>query len=85
MDQVEATLKQLHEVRIVWGDVKTDNIIINQDVEAVLVDFGGGYTSEYIDPELQRTAQGDMIGLSHMRATLGLSKNSSGDTSEGLL
>ncbi|KAL6355460.1 hypothetical protein LRP88_11050 [Fusarium phalaenopsidis] len=72
IDQVEATLRRLHEVGIVWGDVKPDNVMIDVSDDAVLVDFGGGYTPEYIPHELQQTAQGDLIGLDHMRAAMGL-------------
>lgn len=72
IDQVEATLRRLHEVGIVWGDVKPDNVMIDASEDAVLVDFGGGYTPEYIPHELQQTAQGDLIGLDHMRAAMGV-------------
>ncbi|KAM6511302.1 hypothetical protein FALCPG4_016304 [Fusarium falciforme] len=61
IDQVEATLRRLHEVGIVWGDVKPDNAMIDVSEDAVLVDFGGGYTPEYIPHELQQTLQGDLI------------------------
>jgi hypothetical protein len=71
MSQIEATVRQLHRVGIVWGDVKPDNVMINADGDAVVVDFGGGYTPEYIKPELQNTAQGDLMGLEHTRVALG--------------
>ncbi|RSL52995.1 hypothetical protein CEP54_010638 [Fusarium duplospermum] len=70
--QVEATLRRLHEVGIVWGDVKPDNVMIDASEDTVLVDFGGGYTPEYIPHELQQTAQGDLIGLDHMKAAMGV-------------
>ena len=41
IDQVEATVRRLHELSIVWGDVKADNVIINEDEDAVVIDFGG--------------------------------------------
>ena len=71
MSKIEATVRQLHRVGIVWGDVKPDNVMINADGDAVVVDFGGGYTPEYIKPELQNTAQGDLMGLEHTRVALG--------------
>ncbi|RYP65499.1 hypothetical protein DL769_006300 [Monosporascus sp. CRB-8-3] len=70
--QVEATVKRLHQVGIVWGDVKPDNVIINAEGDAVVVDFGGGYTPEYIEPELQQTFHGDLIGLNQMAAEMGV-------------
>ncbi|KAM0431359.1 hypothetical protein ACHAPT_005335 [Fusarium lateritium] len=72
IDQVEATLRRLHEIDIIWGGVKRDNVMIDANEDAVLVDFGGGYTPEYIPRELHQTAQGDLIGLDHMRAALGI-------------
>ncbi|EQK98025.1 hypothetical protein G6O67_006396 [Ophiocordyceps sinensis] len=70
--QVESTLKRLHEVDIIWGDVKADNVMINKNGDAVLIDFGGGYTPAYIKQELQQTVQGDLIGLDHIKVALGL-------------
>ncbi|KAI0192770.1 hypothetical protein F4808DRAFT_363564 [Astrocystis sublimbata] len=72
MAQVESTVRQLHSSGIVWGDVKPDNVMIDTEGDAVVIDFGGGYTPEYIPPELQQTAQGDLVGLGHMREMLGL-------------
>lgn len=76
IDQVEATVRRLHELGIVWGDVKADNVIINEDEDAVVIDFGGGYTPDYIKPELQQTVQGDLLGLDHMRAVMGVGQSS---------
>lgn len=72
IDQIEATLGRLHEIGIVWGDAKPDNAMIDVSEDVVLVDFGGGYTPEYIPHELQQTAQGDLIGLDHIRAAMGV-------------
>ena len=65
-------MKRLHDCGILWGDVKPDNVIVNADEDAVVVDFGGGYTPEYIAPELQQTMQGDLVGLDHMAKTMGI-------------
>jgi len=70
--QVQTTVGRLHELGIVWGDVKPDNIMINAEEDAVVVDFGGGYTPEYIEPELQQTIQGDLVGLDHMAKVMGI-------------
>ncbi|KID73428.1 uncharacterized protein G6M90_00g062540 [Metarhizium brunneum] len=72
MRQVEATVKRLHQLGVVWGDAKPDNVIINAEGDAIVVDFGGGYTPGYIDKELQQTFQGDLIGLDQMAAEIGL-------------
>ncbi|KAM4058916.1 kinase [Hirsutella rhossiliensis] len=76
LSQIESTLKRLHEVDIIWGDVKADNVMVNTDGDAVLIDFGGGYIPEYVTQELQQTAQGDLIGLDHIKAALGLTDGS---------
>ncbi|KAK5996761.1 hypothetical protein PT974_02102 [Cladobotryum mycophilum] len=72
ISEVEVTLRRLHEVGIIWGAVTPENVIINQDGHAVIVDLGVGYTPEYIKPEDQQTVRGDMLGLEHMRTELGL-------------
>ena len=72
--QVQGTVGRLHELGIVWGDVKPDNVMINAEGDAVVVDFGGGYTPEYIEPELQQTLQGDLVALDHMAQVLGLKR-----------
>jgi hypothetical protein len=54
--------------------VKPDNVIINPHEDAVVVVFGGGYTPEYIPEERQQTAQGDLLGLDHMRAAMGVGR-----------
>lgn len=70
LGQVEATMRRLHEGGIVWGDVKPDNVMINGEGDAVVVDFGGGDSPQYIPMELQQTAQGDLMALDHMRAAI---------------
>jgi hypothetical protein len=35
--------------------------------DAILIDFGGGCTLQYIEPELQETEEGDLQGLKKMR------------------
>lgn len=70
--QLEVTVRQLHKVAIVWGDGKLDNVIINPAGDAVVIDFGEGYTPEYIEPELQQTPQGDLKTLEKITAGMGV-------------
>lgn len=66
-DQIETTLSRLHDVGIVWGDVKPDNVMVDKEGNAVVVDFGGGYSPDYVEPELEGTPKGDLMGLESMR------------------
>jgi serine/threonine protein kinase len=43
--QVEGALAYLHSKGIVWGDAKPDNILVRENRDLVLIDFGGGRTS----------------------------------------
>ncbi|KAK7408683.1 hypothetical protein QQX98_009151 [Neonectria punicea] len=72
MDQIETTMRRLHEAGVAWGDVKPDNIMINKDGDAVAVDFGGGYNPKYIDSKLYQTREGDLMALDHMRKEMGI-------------
>ncbi|KAK2611946.1 hypothetical protein QQS21_002052 [Conoideocrella luteorostrata] len=72
MCQVGAIVKRLHRLGVVWGNVKSDNVIINAAGYAVVVDFRGGHTPEYIGRELQQAARVDLMGLEQMAAEMGL-------------
>jgi hypothetical protein len=67
MDQIDETVKKLHEHGLVWGDVKPDNVMISPSGDAILIDFGGGSTPAYIDMEHQETMDGDAQGIKKMR------------------
>jgi serine/threonine protein kinase len=74
------TVKTLHSTNIIWGDVKADNVLIDHQQNAWLIDFGGGVTAGWVDPELEGTKKGDLQGLQRLREFLGLdsgSRNSS--------
>ncbi|OTB01704.1 hypothetical protein M426DRAFT_265610 [Hypoxylon sp. CI-4A] len=70
--QTEATMRLLHGNGIVWGDAKPDNVVINLAGDAVIIDFGGGYTPDYVEPELQQTFQGDILTLENMGVKMGV-------------
>ena len=70
IDQVDETVRQLHEKGIVWGNAMLANVTINPSGHAILTDFGGGYTLGYVDRELRETKEGDMQGLERMRSNL---------------
>jgi serine/threonine protein kinase len=57
VDQVTGTLTKLHEAGIAWGDAKPDNVLIDKNDDAWIIDFGGGYTQGFVEKE------GDLQGL----------------------
>ncbi|KAH8724866.1 hypothetical protein GQ44DRAFT_617233 [Phaeosphaeriaceae sp. PMI808] len=62
-NQITHILKSLHEVGIIWGDVKPDNVLIDVNKDAWIIDFGGGYTEGWVERKIAGTVQGDLQGL----------------------
>ncbi|KAI9147527.1 hypothetical protein HJFPF1_12553 [Paramyrothecium foliicola] len=61
--QIGETLACLHRSGIVWGDAKPDNVVIDQNQDAWLIDFGNSYTEGWVPRELAGTVEGDQVGL----------------------
>ncbi|KAF5718819.1 hypothetical protein FMUND_4986 [Fusarium mundagurra] len=61
--QIRQSIELLHQNGLVWGDGKPSNIIVDDKDDAWLVDFGGGYTSGWVDEELSDTKEGDEQAL----------------------
>ncbi|KAK0749404.1 hypothetical protein B0T18DRAFT_436944 [Schizothecium vesticola] len=66
-NQVEVAVSALHAAGIVWGDVKAENVLIDGDDNAWIIDFGGGYTRGWVDEKIAGTVQGDVTGLAKLR------------------
>lgn len=66
--QITECVTQRHAAGVVWGDVKPANVLIDNNDDAWIVDFGGGYTKGWVDRDLAGTVQGDEQGL---RKTIG--------------
>ncbi|OJJ65898.1 hypothetical protein ASPBRDRAFT_139214 [Aspergillus brasiliensis CBS 101740] len=62
-EQIATTVELLHEAGIVWGDVKTNNVLIDKNDDAWVIDFGGGYTQGWVDKKHRETMKGDEEGL----------------------
>ncbi|KAI1182283.1 hypothetical protein F5B17DRAFT_421070 [Nemania serpens] len=69
--QIKHTISQLHDLGIVWGDVKTDNVLIDDNDDAFVIDFGGGNTMGWVDQDKHGTVEGDMQGLDKILKLLG--------------
>ncbi|TQV92393.1 hypothetical protein V2A60_007085 [Cordyceps javanica] len=70
MQQLEDGVKALHAAGIVWGDVKSENVLIDRSNNAWITDFGGGYTRGWVDKELAGTVEGDLMGVAKIRQLL---------------
>ncbi|CAJ0546764.1 Ff.00g013910.m01.CDS01 [Fusarium sp. VM40] len=68
--QIRETIESLHKHGLVWGDGKSSNIIIDEQDDAWLIDFGGGSTQGWADEELAETKEGDEQALTKIAQLL---------------
>jgi serine/threonine protein kinase len=57
--QIQVTLRGLHNLGILRRNIKTDNVLINDDGDVVVLDFGGGNTIGWVDQDKYGTMEGD--------------------------
>jgi hypothetical protein len=62
-DQVYAMVRELHAHDLVWGDVNPTNIMIDEGMDAWIIDFGGMNNVEFVDEENRETIKGDWQGV----------------------
>ncbi|KAF4971004.1 hypothetical protein FSARC_2107 [Fusarium sarcochroum] len=62
--QIGETIWELHNIGVVWGNVNAANVVIDENEDAWLVGFGGGWTNGWVDKDKTSTEQGDNQGLS---------------------
>ncbi|ATY66940.1 kinase-like domain [Cordyceps militaris] len=55
---------------MIWGDVKAENVLIDESNNALVTDFGGGYTQGWVDKALAETIEGDAMGMAKIRKLL---------------
>ncbi|OAQ58145.1 kinase domain-containing protein [Pochonia chlamydosporia 170] len=61
--QIQQTVAGLHSLGIVWGDVKSDNVLIDNGNNAIVIDLEGGTTRGWIDHDVSGSIEGDLQGL----------------------
>ncbi|KAH6703024.1 hypothetical protein BKA61DRAFT_494016 [Leptodontidium sp. MPI-SDFR-AT-0119] len=58
--QIRKAVALLHEIDVVWGDGKAENVLVGSGSDdCFLVDFGGSYTDGWVDRTLMETRAGD--------------------------
>lgn len=68
--QIRKTLRGLHNLGILWRDIKTNNVLIDENGDAVVLDFGGGNTLGWVDPDKYGTMEGEEQGLGKIMEAL---------------
>ncbi|UPL04347.1 hypothetical protein LCI18_015281 [Fusarium solani-melongenae] len=58
--QIWETVAALHKLGVVWGDVKPDNVLIDNNNNAVVIDLEGGTTRGWVDHYVGGALDGDM-------------------------
>lgn len=72
LGQIDEAVRTLHAHRIIWGDGKAANVVIDDQDDAWLIDFGGGWTDGWVDEESAGTVEGFLQALSRIGAFLEL-------------
>lgn len=67
--QISQALQFIHSLNILWHDAKTENVLIDtRSDNAILSDFGRGYTKGSMDKALYGTRDGDLQRLERICA-----------------
>jgi hypothetical protein len=67
LDQISHSLNSLHAHHIFWGDAKPDNVLIDTNNDAYLIDFGGGFTVPWADGKNENKIEGDKEAFEKIR------------------
>ena len=70
LHQIEDMTDQMHANGIIWGDVQADNVLVDGEDNAWIIDFGGSYTEGWVDEPKMETLEGDMQGFAEMKRRL---------------
>lgn len=61
--QVRHTVEKLHKAGATWGDAKAENVLVDKEEEAWVIDFEGGSTQGWVGKDKAGTKEGDLQGL----------------------
>lgn len=64
--QITGIVAELHKHGIVWGDVHPMNILLDEAMDAWVIDFGGMNNIEFMDDEKRETVEGDWQGVTRL-------------------
>ena len=64
--QIRNAVTGLRTLGIVWGDVKPENVLIDTNDNAIVIDLEGGTTRGWVDRDVSGTVEGDLQGLEKM-------------------
>jgi RIO-like serine/threonine protein kinase len=65
-EQLTVIVQELHAHDIVWGDVHPMNVVIDEEMNAWAIDFGGVNNAEFVDDEKRETIEGDWQGITRL-------------------
>ncbi|CAG8980096.1 hypothetical protein HYALB_00012562 [Hymenoscyphus albidus] len=68
--ELDDCITKLHNAGIVWGDASPHNILVNNEGNIWLIDFGGSYTPGWVDKEKCETVEGDLQGIERIKSFL---------------
>ncbi|CAG9949749.1 unnamed protein product [Clonostachys rosea f. rosea IK726] len=60
----------VHKAGCVWGDAKPENVLVDDEDNVRLIDFGGGYTDGWVEEEQHGTQRGDLEAMEKIRQWL---------------
>ncbi|EEY15097.1 conserved hypothetical protein [Verticillium alfalfae VaMs.102] len=64
--QIKDTVAKLHHLGVVWGDVKADNVLVDENSNAIVIDLEGGTTQGWVDRGKEGTVEGDAQRIENM-------------------